>query len=48
MPDSALEKNDHDLMEQIFGKRIMKKVDTLLEEERPDSRGSEHDGERLP
>ena len=48
MPDSVLAKNDHDLMETIFGKRIMKKVDTLLEEERSDPRGSERREGRLP
>ena len=32
LPKDALQKNSHDLMECIFGKRIMKEVDKLIEE----------------
>ena len=36
LPKDALERNDHDLMECIFGKRIMKEVDKVVEERSKD------------
>ena len=48
MPKAAFDQNGHDLMEAIFGKRIMREVDTLLEDENPESCGPKHRDERLP
>ena len=31
LPKSITEKTDHEIMECIFGKRIMKKVDSLVD-----------------
>lgn len=39
VPASVLEKSDHDLMETIVGKRVMRRVDALLDAE-SDSRKS--------
>ena len=30
LPKDVLEKNDHDLMECIFGKKIMKEIDKVV------------------
>ena len=32
LPKDALEKDDHDLMECIFGKKVMKEVDKVVAE----------------
>lgn len=34
MPKSVLEKNDHELMEAIVGKRVMRRVDAILNDEK--------------
>ena len=36
VPKSLLEKNDHELMEKLMGKRTMREVDALLEEQNKD------------
>ena len=36
LPKDALERDDHDLMESIFGKRIMKAVDEVVAERSKD------------
>ena len=36
LPKDALERNDHDLMECIFGKRIMKAIDKVVAERSKD------------
>ncbi len=36
LPPDALEQNDHDLMESIFGKRIMTEVDKVVSERSKD------------
>ena len=33
VPASVLERSDHDLLEGIVGKRVMRRVDALLESE---------------
>ena len=37
MPKDAFERSDHDLMECIFGKRIMKEVDKIVDERSKDA-----------
>ena len=32
LPDEVLEKNDHDLMECIFGEKVMEEVDKVVAE----------------
>ena len=37
LPKEVVEMNDHDIMERIFGKRVMKEVDKLVvENPKPD------------
>ena len=37
LPKDAFERSDHDLMECIFGKRIMKEVDKIVDERSKDA-----------
>ena len=41
LPKDILERSDHDAMEKLFGKRIMKKVDALVADrsEDPENKG---------
>ena len=41
LPKNAPERNDHDLMESIFGKRIMKAVDEVVAERSKDDKDDE-------
>lgn len=41
MPPGTLEQDDHDLMETIFGKKIMKEVDKVVDER---SKQDDNDG----
>ena len=43
MPPDTLERNDHDLMESIFGKDIMTEVDKVVEERSKDPKKDDND-----
>ena len=43
LPPGTLEKNDHDLMETIFGKEIMTEVDKVVEERSTDAKKGDND-----
>ena len=43
MPPDALERNDHDLMETIFGKEVMTEVDKVVEERSKDPKKDAND-----
>ena len=38
LPPDALERNDHDLMESIFGKKVMTEVDKVVSERSKDKK----------
>ena len=41
LPKDITERSDHEIMEKLFGKRVMKKVDELVAErsEEPENKG---------
>ena len=43
LPPDTLERNDHDLMETIFGKEIMTEVDKVVEERSKDPKKDDND-----
>ena len=43
LPPDALERNDHDLMETIFGKETMTEVDKVVEERSKDPQKDDDD-----
>ena len=36
LPKDILERSDHEVMEKLFGKRVMKKVDEIVQERSQD------------